>query len=501
MSVHSEEEVKRIVSSFMEAGLLVDGPLLKHLQTLDEDELAVFLKESKQKGTVHVVAPLVSLPPSSSDEQLKNLGLDNTSVVAITPTVTVLVTHGEDSSSKSVDDFVGHFVARYKTLERLLRNRPGFVGLTTIARVLQKTEREAVSVIGMVKKKSITKHKRILIEVEDTTGTIPVIIDPEKKEELGKFAADIIEDEVIGITGTTGGRAIFADHIVQPDIIEKLLRKSPDEAYAIFISDLHVGSNYFLPDQFQQFLRWLRGEIGSEEQKRTAALVKYVFIIGDLVDGVGIYPGQEEELTYRDVRQQYEVCASYLSQIPKSKHLIICPGNHDALRLEEPQPAFLKNYSAALWNLPNTTMVSNPSLVTIHSAPDFPGFDVLLYHGYSFDHYIASVESIRNHGGYDKPENVMTFLLKRRHLAPTQGSTVYVPSKNSDPLTIQQVPDFFVTGHLHKTAVSSYKNITLICGSCWQSTTPFQERVGHNPEPCRVPLVNLQTRKVKVLKF
>jgi len=95
----------------------------------------------------------------------------------------------------------------------------------------------------------------------------------------------------------------------------------------------------------------------------------------------------------------------------------------------------------------------------------------------------------------------MKFLLKRRHLAPSYSSTLYIPDNKTDPLFIEKEPDFFVTGHIHKTAVSNYKGITLISGSCWQSKTPFQEKVGHHPEPCRVPLANLKTREVKILKF
>ena len=95
----------------------------------------------------------------------------------------------------------------------------------------------------------------------------------------------------------------------------------------------------------------------------------------------------------------------------------------------------------------------------------------------------------------------MKFLLKRRHLAPTHSSTLHMPDANQDALVIDRVPDFFVAGHIHKSSVSSYRNIRMICGSCWQSKTPFQEKVGHHPEPCRVPIVNLQTRNVKILKF
>ena len=126
---------------------------------------------------------------------------------------------------------------------------------------------------------------------------------------------------------------------------------------------------------------------------------------------------------------------------------------------------------------------------------------MLLYHGYSFDYYVAEVESIRANGGYDRADLIMKFLLQKRHLAPTHTSTLYVPDTKSDFLVIDKVPDFFVSGHIHKASATNYKGITLISSSCWQGKTAYQEKVGHNPEPSRVPVVNLRTRQMKILKF
>ena len=140
-------------------------------------------------------------------------------------------------------------------------------------------------------------------------------------------------------------------------------------------------------------------------------------------------------------------------------------------------------------------------MVNIHSSKDFPGFNILLYHGYSFDYFVAHVDSLRNNGGYDRADLIMKFLLQRRHLAPTHTSNLYIPDMKKDPLVIDPIPDFFVSGHIHKSVTSNHRNVTMICSSCWQSKTAFQEKMGHNPEPSRVPIVNLQTRGVKILKF
>jgi DNA polymerase II small subunit len=190
-----------------------------------------------------------------------------------------------------------------------------------------------------------------------------------------------------------------------------------------------------------------------------------------------------------------------LAKIPADKQIIICPGNHDLVHLAEPQPAFYPEYAPRLFKFPNVILVTNPALVNIGQRDGFPGFDILMYHGYSFDYYIANVESIRNNGGYRRADLVMKFLLKRRHLAPSFKSTPYLPLFPEDPLLIRKIPDFFLTGHIHYSNVANYRGITMISGSCWQGKTSFQEKMGHEPEPGRVPLVNLKTREVKILKF
>lgn len=415
--------------------------------------------------------------------------------------VNVIFSYEDDPKQKEVQDFISLFNARHKAMEKILRNRQEIKNLTSINKIIMKKDRTDISLIGMVKEIAQTKNNNLVLVVEDPTGEIKVLVN-KNKPDLYAQAKEIVPDEVIGIVGVNGANIVFANSILWPDIpLNTELKKSPDEAHAIFLSDLHVGSKQFLPEEFNKFLKWINGRLGDEKQKELAEKIKYLFIIGDLVDGVGIYPEQDSELLIKDIYDQYSRCAELLKQIPENIRIIICPGNHDAMRIAEPQPQLYKDFAAPLWALPNITMVSNPSVVRIHEMTNFPGFDVLLYHGYSFDHYVANVDAIRRGGGYDRADLIMKFLLKRRHLAPTHTSTLYMPDPNKDPLVIETPPDFFVTGHIHKTCVASYRNITMICGSCWQSKTAFQEKVGHHPEPARVPIVNLQTRRIKILRF
>lgn len=413
----------------------------------------------------------------------------------------IIVNFAHIAKKYSVKDFSNIFRSRYKYLEKIIRAHPEMKGVTSISRVLQKKEKENCTIIGVVFDIALTRNNNYIITLEDLTGQIKVIISQKNKEAFEQ-AKELIFDEVVGVIGSNSDDIMFASEFVWPDIPHgKEIQKAPIEEYAIFLSDIHVGSNNFLGDDFQKCMNWLKAETGSSAQKEVASKVKYIFIAGDLVDGVGIYPNQHKELTILKIEDQYKEFTRFIKQIPKDKNIFICPGNHDVVHLAEPQSVFYKEYTEELHEMKNVHLVSNPSMINIAKTEDFGGINVLMYHGYSFDYYVANVDSIRNNGGYHRADLIMKFLLKRRHLAPAFKSTPYLPSFSEDPLLISQVPDIMLSGHIHYSSVANYKGVTTICGSCWQSITEFQEKLGHTPEPGRVPIVNLKTREVKVLRF
>lgn len=415
--------------------------------------------------------------------------------------VQILISYKNEPHKYEVKDFTQLFASRYRFLEGILRQRQELQNTMPIGRLLGKKEKESVSVIALIDEISETKNGNVIITAEDLTGRIKVVFSKNKKE-LYQKAKDLVSDEVIGISGILGDKIIFGEEIVWPDIpANNQLKKSEVEEYAIFLSDIHVGSKLFLKDEFNKFLRWINSEAGNPAQREIAKKVRYIIIAGDLVDGVGIYPSQLDELALSNIIHQYDEFSELIKKIPADKQIIICPGNHDAVHLAEPQSSFDPKFSASLFKIPNVTLVTNPAMVNLGKTATFPGFDVLLYHGYSFDYYVANVDSIRNNGGYHRADLIMKFLLKRRHLAPSFKSTPYFPGHKEDPLLIKKIPDFLISGHIHYSNVANYKGITTVSGSCWQGTTTFQEKLGHQPEPARVPLVNLKTREIKVLKF
>ena len=337
-------------------------------------------------------------------------------------------------------DFVSHFKARYNKIKDILSNRQDLQDVISISKGIEKNNQN-VSFIGLVFDKTPTKNGNISIKLEDPTGSIPVVVNPEK--ECFEIAKNIVLDEVIAVKGFMRNKTLFVNEIYFPDMPHtNELKKAEEEVYAIFISDIHIGNKVFLREEFEKFLKWINLELGDDRQKNIATKTKYLFIVGDLVDGVGIYPDQDLELNILDVRKQYDQLACYLSKIRSDINLIICPGNHDALRLSEPQPFLDKDMAKNIWALPNTFLVSNPAIVNIHSSDNFEGFNVLMYHGNSMHYFIDNVESLRLGNARDNASIASKFLLQKRHLAPTHGSNVYVPSKDDDPLVIDIIPDF-----------------------------------------------------------
>ena len=411
--------------------------------------------------------------------------------------ITIIEAYEPKPKKIVVRDFSNYYKNRFLSMKGFLQNH-NLENLTSIDKIARRKHK--LSIIGLVNVKRITKNKNILLELEDLTGRIPVLINQNRTEVFEK-AQNVVLDEIIAVRGTGSRDIVFVNDIVFPDIMLKEKKKAPIERYAVFISDLHIGSDKFLKENFLRFIKWLNTELGSKKQTELAKKVKYLFIVGDIIDGIGVYPGQETELKIKDAKQQYKITAELFKKIRKDITIIICPGGlHDAVPLTEPQPRIPKEIAPDLYALENVIMTTNPSVVRIEESKSFQGFNVLIYHGDSYDYYMDSVDVLRLNNAKLRPELIMHFLLRKRHLAPTHASTPHFPSEQ-DALIIKTIPDIFVSAHVHRSAVSNYNGILTIACSCWQSRTLYQEKFGHEPDPCKVPILNLKTGKVSILDF
>ena len=397
-----------------------------------------------------------------------------------------------------INHFVRYYNKRYLLLSEILRNRPQLSDAVQISRV-RKGSRQEYGVIGMVYERSSTSSGSIVLTLEDPSGKLKVFF-TKKNKELYSMADDVLVDEVVGVRGYFYNNYFIANQLFFPSIPNREQKKG-GEGYIVFVGDTHFGSNLFLEKEFEAFLEWINARSGNPELDDIARRVKYLVITGDVVEGVGIYPGQEEELTIKSIRKQYEKAAEYLSRIPSHIKILVIPGNHDAVRLEEPQPRISRVYAEPLYRLPNVVMLPNPSLVRIGRTESFDGYDLLLYHGYSLVYYAENIPRIRQNGGQKLAGEIMKILLEKRHLSPAQGSNLFVP-EDDDHLFISSAPDFFVTGHIHRVeVVPNYKGVTLINSSCWVEISENQERLGLEPQPARVIVTDMASRDNKIINF
>jgi len=405
--------------------------------------------------------------------------------------VEVLSNFSADEERSDINGFIRLYTYRYHKLSEILKQRTELQNAIPIKQATE-VNNDNVAVLGMISSVNESKNGNLIVSLEDPSGVIRCIISS-RNSQLFQKAQLLVVDEVIGVVGNKKGIFILVENLFFPDIPNSLpIKKVQDDVSVAYLSDIHVGSKDFMGENFQRAIDFLksRNDIG------------YIFVTGDLVDGVGIYPSQEQELEIKDIYKQFQVFSEFIKQLPDDKQIIIAPGNHDGMRLAEPQPPLFKEFLPDLYNMKNITMVSNPAYVNIHKTPDFDGFTHLMYHGYSFDHYCLDVQALRTAGGYGRIDKVVEFLLKKRHLVPVHGSTLIKPAEK-DRLIIDKIPDVVTTGHVHNLRIGNYKHINLIGCACFQRATgdSFQERLGHLPTPGLVPVMSLKNREVNVFKF
>jgi DNA polymerase II small subunit len=433
-------------------------------------------------------------------DDIKNVISSDTNVQIDEPVTTNSNTDSNDESYKIIfdptykinsenhKDFYRLFDSRYrKTLKILsirsesrqirkikhikdLRNKSRFSSLDN------ENERgkfiDSAFVAGLIMSKRNRKNDVELV-IDDTTGSIPVVC---KTQDLINEASSLVLDQMLMLEISLSKRNsndFVIKEIIFPDIPEHVAAKSGTESYVALISDLHVGSKYFMENEFNDFINWLSSD------DEIVSKIKFVCIAGDIVDGIGIYPNQDKELIDININNQMSYAAALLQKIPKRMHVFLIPGNHDPGRRALPQTALtdLRDFQP----LENFSIIGNPSIVELNKVK------ILMFHGQSLDDVIATVPGL----SYSKPVEAMKILLKSRHLSPIYGNRTPIAPEPEDMLVIDDVPDIFHAGHVHITEVGRYKGTLIVNSGAWQKQTKFQQTMGINPTPGICILVNL----------
>ena len=446
-----------------------------------------------------VIAPI--LPPEPLDIEFRNnlpdwdeadyscLATDAPSDIKIHYDIT-----GKSTTEGKMNDITACFSDRLnKIRDMIVKNSKLPRRPTEVSRLLREVHRyqgyenKAVA-IGLVNEPRYTKNGHLMWSLEDETGEMNCLLTKRQGDDRDRFQEQIIEaglmpDDVLGVSGTfsQNGDIFYVDdlHFPMKERHEKAV--SPYGVSVAFLSDVHVGSKTFLEAQWHKMVRWFHTD-------PLAKTVKYLILSGDCVDGVGIYPGQDKELSIPDLFAQYTEFARLLELLPDWVECLMLPGNHDAVRPAEPQPTFEKDIQQ---DYNTTTFVGNPCDFSLH------GVRVLSYHGKSIDDFVAGLKTVT----YADPVEAMRQMLRRRHLAPQWGGKTPLSPEPEDGLVINEVPDIFVTGHVHGHACVDFKGTTLVCSSTWQDQTSYQRMLGFQPKPCMLTIVNLASHATTSIPF
>jgi DNA polymerase II small subunit len=395
------------------------------------------------------------------------------------------------TSNGTIEEFQQYFQDRFKRMEKLLRKRMDIRGATPIAEAAKSQPKTKLKIIGMVTEKREAKQQQ-LITIEDLNSSATILVPTKAPEEVQQKAQMLLLDQVICVAAVkTRGSLFMAEDIIFPEVGQKPMRRAPEPIYAVLTSDIHVGSNKFSKDAFKRFVKWLNGQYGTEEMRDIASHVKYCLVAGDVVDGVGVFPGQAQELTIRDVHSQYKYAAKILGRLPEHIEIVVSPGNHDAPRKALPQPAISEDYLPTLQGSRRIYSLGNPCTVSLH------GVEVLMYHGRSLDDIIGAVPGI----DHEHPERAMKLLMQGRHLAPIYGGKTTLSPEQRDFCVIDHVPDIFHAGHIHVLGMCNYRGVLVVNSGGWQEQTDYMAKLGLVPTPGKVPVVNLQTMEARVLSF
>jgi DNA polymerase II small subunit len=252
------------------------------------------------------------------------------------------------NSGEGVKGYTALFRSRFEKLLRIIALRPDSKRITKITSLKHKSNNAKLRkrydvngdantnssvIVGLLMSKRSKKNGLEMV-LDDYSGMLSVLA---VTEELKKQASMLTLDQMIMLevdNKKKGTQGFVVRNLVSPDIPDHLPNRSKSESYVVLISDLHVGSKYFLEVEFLRFLNWL-----SSTDDEIVSKTKFVCIGGDLIDGIGIFPNQEKELIEMNASEQMNHVADLLAKIPQHIKVFIIPGNHDPGRRALPQPA------------------------------------------------------------------------------------------------------------------------------------------------------------------
>lgn len=494
-------EDSAIVTVFRNNGMLISPSALEELRSKSADEVFGVIEKlkgiyegavSEEEAAIRIVTETdikeamqeIKIPafiemrrPSDFKPLAKEYGHD----LKLHPERDVT---GKSKCRGDIGDFVQYFNDRFRKTKNVLLGRPSLNRVVTVEALSNITPGESVRIIGIVSRKSATKKGHITVDLEDDTGsTMILFLNDVRNRGCFEKAQMLINDEIVAIDVKVTTNFRIANDVTWPDMPVKPKKTIEKDLAVAFMSDPHVGSKYFCDAEFERMIGWLNG-IGPG--KEIAEKVGYLLVCGDIVDGIGIYPKQERDLVLKDIYEQYKLFMKLIEMVPDHIQIVIVPGNHDAVRIAEPQPAIPTD----MINPDGRThSVGNPAYI------DIEGLRTLMYHGGSLEAIIAAVPGMN----FMHPELAAIEMLRRRTLDPLYDKNDIAP-EHTDYLFVDDI-DIFHTGHIHRNAYSEYRGTVVLNSGAWIGQTDYQLKRGIVPTPCILPVYDMHAGRITHVDF
>ena len=192
---------QKLVSFFFERNYMLSPDVLKKIP--DSFDYDSFLDSHKnfQKSQSTVLL---------SEDMFQNFLRTKEQDVSVSyvTKVEVIDMYVDKPKKREVKDFVTYMKMRYNSLKKFLLQRQELQTALSINKAFTKNQKDPVALLGFIYSKEQTKNGNFILELEDPTGIIKVLIG-NKNEALLKVMDELVLDEMVGITGTMGeiGRA------------------------------------------------------------------------------------------------------------------------------------------------------------------------------------------------------------------------------------------------------------------------------------------------------
>jgi UDP-2,3-diacylglucosamine pyrophosphatase LpxH len=224
----------------------------------------------------------------------------------------------------------------------------------------------------------------------------------------------------------------------------------------LFFSDIHIGSMIHNKEIWEGVLTWI---IENHEKYKITKL----FFNGDLVEGIGCWPGQITTLEIPVLENQYKKFREDLKKLPPHLDIILQAGNHDTcVRLIEPQtvlPSEIQSFFG-----PNVSFRTNPFCFKLDNSLIFA------YHGRRIDEWVNQFEKKT----LFQPLEILKEMLNKQHILVRKKGIQLFPLRKGGlflPFNI----DLFLRGHIHQARRRQIEGTKLVFTSTRQNKKSMRE--------------------------